>query len=101
EGGRRLDAESGASALANPAYPRWRDWRKCVGENGEKYIDANTRLIEPARCASLESSRFHDLRRCQSKRASARATLFDASEFNLFSPFGAEECAQGRPREGG
>lgn len=30
-----------------------------------------------------------------------RATLFDASEFNLFSPFGAEECAQGRPREGG
>ena len=26
-----------------------------------------------------------------------RQTLFDASEFNLFSPFGAEECAQGRP----
>lgn len=20
---------------------RWRDWRKCVGENGENYIDAN------------------------------------------------------------
>lgn len=29
--------------MANPAYPRWRDWRKCVGENGEKYIDANRR----------------------------------------------------------
>ena len=27
--------------MANPAHPRWRDWRKCVGENGEKYIDAN------------------------------------------------------------
>ena len=43
EGGGSLDAESGASALANPAHPRWRDWRKYVGENGEKYIDANTR----------------------------------------------------------
>lgn len=29
--------------MANPAHPRWRDWRKYVGENGEKYIDANTR----------------------------------------------------------
>lgn len=28
--------------MANPAYPRWRDWRKCVGGNGENYIDANT-----------------------------------------------------------
>ena len=28
--------------MANPAYPRWRDWRKYVGENGEKYIDTNT-----------------------------------------------------------
>ena len=27
--------------MANPAYPRWRDWLKCVGENGENYIDAN------------------------------------------------------------
>ncbi|MED9952241.1 MAG: ATP-binding cassette domain-containing protein, partial [Collinsella sp.] len=44
EGGGRLGAESGTSALANPAYPRWRDWRKCVGGNGENYIDANTEL---------------------------------------------------------
>lgn len=29
--------------MANPAHPRWRDWRKYVGENGEKYIDANTK----------------------------------------------------------
>lgn len=36
KGGGRLDAESGASALANPAHPCWRDWRKYVGENGEK-----------------------------------------------------------------
>ncbi|MBS5058570.1 MAG: hypothetical protein KHZ14_04740, partial [Collinsella sp.] len=35
----------GTSALANPAYPRWRDWRKCVGGNGENYIDANKRLL--------------------------------------------------------
>mgnify|MGYP006877363282 CR=1 FL=1 len=28
--------------MANPAYPRWRDWRKCIGENGENYINANT-----------------------------------------------------------
>ena len=28
--------------MANPAYPRWRDWRKCVGGNGENYIDANS-----------------------------------------------------------
>lgn len=28
--------------MANPAHQRWRDWRKYVGENGEKYIDANT-----------------------------------------------------------
>ena len=27
--------------MANPVYPRWRDWRKCVGGNGENYIDAN------------------------------------------------------------
>ncbi|WP_416378192.1 hypothetical protein, partial [Collinsella aerofaciens] len=27
----------------NPAYPRWRDWRKCVDGNGENYIDANNR----------------------------------------------------------
>ena len=27
--------------MTNLAHPRWRDWRKCVGENGEKYIDAN------------------------------------------------------------
>lgn len=31
--------------MANPAYPRWRDWRKCVGGNGENYIDANTASI--------------------------------------------------------
>ena len=30
--------------MANLAYPRWRDWRKCVGGNGENYIDANTVL---------------------------------------------------------
>ena len=30
--------------MANPAYPRWRDWLKCVGENGENYIDANRAL---------------------------------------------------------
>lgn len=35
------------SALANPAHPRWRDWRKYVGENGEKYIDANTHQQRP------------------------------------------------------
>lgn len=34
--------------MANPAYPRWRDWRKCVGENGEKYIDTNSVLVESA-----------------------------------------------------
>ncbi|MEE0287336.1 MAG: helix-turn-helix transcriptional regulator, partial [Collinsella aerofaciens] len=45
-GGGRLGAESGTSALANPAYPRWRDWRKCVGGNGENYIDANRRTSE-------------------------------------------------------
>ena len=28
--------------MANPAHPRWRDWRKYVGENGENYIDANS-----------------------------------------------------------
>ena len=50
EGGGSLDAESGASALANPAHPRWRDWRKYVGENGEKYIDANSRC--PSACPS-------------------------------------------------
>lgn len=27
---------------------RWRDWRKCVGENGENYIDANTGAFEEA-----------------------------------------------------
>ena len=36
---------------------RWRDWRKYVGENGENYIDANTkgvrRLVERRR-AMLE-----------------------------------------------
>ena len=32
--------------MANPAYPRWRDWRKCVGGNGENYIDANKRRLE-------------------------------------------------------
>lgn len=32
--------------MANPAYPRWRDWRKCVGENGEKYIDANSSQLK-------------------------------------------------------
>ena len=35
--------------MANPAYPRWRDWRKCVGENGENYIDANKWSV-PRRC---------------------------------------------------
>ena len=29
--------------MANPAHPRWRDWRKYGGEIGEKYIDANNR----------------------------------------------------------
>lgn len=32
--------------MANPAHPRWRDWRKYVGENGEKYIDANNRQLK-------------------------------------------------------
>lgn len=31
--------------MANPAYPRWRDWLKCVGENGENYIDANNKAL--------------------------------------------------------
>ena len=31
--------------MANPAYPRWRDWRKCVGGNGENYIDANSEKL--------------------------------------------------------
>ena len=31
--------------MANPAHPRWRDWRKYVGENGGNYIDANTRVV--------------------------------------------------------
>ena len=44
--------------MANPAYPRWRDWRKCVGENGEKYIDANTDLVFEAG----EFSRFKSAR---------------------------------------
>ena len=59
-----LGAESGASALANLAHPRWRDWRKCVGENGEKYIDANTTPPSaPAlRGCSSRSSRWADLR---------------------------------------
>ena len=78
----------------SPCIPPRSEWRKSI-EFGR------TRLIEPARCASLESSRFHDLRRCQSKLASARAALFDTSEFNLFSPFGAEECAHRRRRGGG
>lgn len=90
----RQDTAGAASRQRRPCIPPRSEWRKSI-EFGR------TRLIEPARCASLESSRFHDLRRCQSKLASARATLFDTSEFNLFSPFGAEECAQGRPREGG
>ena len=48
EGGTGLGAESGASTLAEPAHMRWRDWRKCVGENGENYIDANnSRLTLP------------------------------------------------------
>ena len=34
--------------MANPAYPRWRDWRKCVGENGEKYIDTNNKQFKIA-----------------------------------------------------
>ena len=32
--------------MVNPAHPRWRDWRKYVGENGEKYIDANNADID-------------------------------------------------------
>lgn len=32
--------------MANPAHPRWRDWLKCVGENGENYIDANIEMQE-------------------------------------------------------
>ena len=47
----------------SPCIPPRSEWRKSI-EFGR------TRLIEPARCASLESSRFHDLRRCQSKHAS-------------------------------
>ena len=44
--------------MANPAHPRWRDWRKYVGENGEKYIDANTDLVFEAG----EFSRFRNAR---------------------------------------
>lgn len=38
-------------------YPRWRDWRKCVGGNGENYIDANRELLDrqDARIAELEA----------------------------------------------
>lgn len=32
--------------MANPAHPRWRDWRKYVGENGGNYIDANIDLSD-------------------------------------------------------
>ena len=39
--------------MANPVYPRWRDWRKCVGGNGENYIDANNRKAVE-RCAGLK-----------------------------------------------
>lgn len=43
--------------MANPVYPRWRDWRKCVGGNGENYIDANRELLDrqDARIAELEA----------------------------------------------
>ena len=60
EGGGSLDAESGASALANPAHPRWRDWRKYVGENGEKYIDANRLAVAylPGLAASRAAGLF-------------------------------------------
>lgn len=40
--------------MANPAYPRWRDWRKCVGGNGENYIDANS----PARALDRDDGRL-------------------------------------------
>lgn len=42
--------------MANPAYPRWRDWRKCVGGNGENYIDANKveRYLCPRRKISFD-----------------------------------------------
>ena len=41
--------------MANPAYPRWRDWRKCVGGNGENYIDANSygRAVQAVQVAVL------------------------------------------------
>lgn len=47
--------------MANPAYPRWRDWRKCIGENGEKYIDANKIQIQSSSqvsriCESLDET---------------------------------------------
>ena len=32
--------------MADSAKARWRDWRKYVGENGENYIDANTKPEE-------------------------------------------------------
>lgn len=43
--------------MANPAYPRWRDWRKCVGENGEKYIDTNNLVFEAGEFSRFKSAR--------------------------------------------
>ena len=83
--------------MANPAHPRWRDWRKYVGENGEKYIDANT-----VRRAAEEKARLEGLvegearkprwrRRVDSLRclkgvdtASAADLVFEAGEFSRF-----------------
>ena len=91
EGGWRLGAESGASALANPAYPRWRDWLKCVGENGENYIDANTarptwaaaRALSPSWCLA----RFRERLSCRvdlsPRMAEAARTLGGRAEVLL------------------
>ena len=54
--------------MANPAYPRWRDWRKCVGGNGENYIDANKAAWHYLTC----SGRPKDLAKGQAPDRGAR-----------------------------
>lgn len=64
--------------MANPAHPRWRDWRKYVGENGEKYIDANSNkhlrkaLVEAAWHYLTCSGRPKDLAKGQAPDRVAR-----------------------------
>ena len=78
--------------MANPAHPRWRDWRKYVGENGEKYIDANT-----ADCALLMSQVNSEPRGALGFLTPARVLRMalgeDASA--LMDAFGIEELAPG------